>query len=318
MLGYVARRLLWTIPVLWIVLTISFLALHQAYQHGLDLRYIEPQAVAKSTCLPEEQLLGGSLLQSYLVYLKDAITFHWGTTTAFNVNGADLPVRQVVLSHFTVTLRLAIAGFVIAVLFGIPLGALAGLREGSILDRLIATLATVCYTTPPMVMGILMLMFAAGVIVHWVHLSFVPVLWEGEWQNYIVPSLVLGLSSGGFLARLTRSSTLEVLSQDYVRTARAKGLPRLLLANRHVMRNSILPVIAALGQTLASVLAGSLIIEYVFMVPGTAHLLFDGVGEREYPVVLAAVMVYTLMVVLANLLADLVRAVLDPRVRLGE
>ncbi len=318
MLAFVLRRMLWAIPTIWLAFTLAFLALHEAQVGELKLILEKRPAdqppppagpIYQFECpggvqyVPNE--IGCPLYVQYGVYLKELVTFHWESATTFDGD----PIGSAFASTFPVTARLGAASFGIAVLLGMPLGLFAALNRGGWLDHLVSVCSTTAYAVPAIVLAILMLMLAAN------YVPFFPVLWEGDWQSYVLPSVALGISAGGFLALLSRASVLDVLFADYVRTARAKGLRDRAVVGRHVLRNAVLPVLAAMGQTLALLLAGSMLVEWVFQIPGMGKMVFDAIRAQDFPLILATTTLYTALVVCVNLLADIARALADPRVR---
>lgn len=316
MLAYLVRRLLWAIPIVWLTITVSFLALNKAYDERLSVQIERSSEQDGRPEVSPRQVFGSGapLHVRYTRFLGNAARFDWGDSVSYN----GLPVRRVISSSFPVSARIGALAFLIAVLLGALLGTLAAARRDSWVDRFIVAGATLSYTLPSMVLAVLLLMLVAIRIPWFPFLwGLFPVLWDYSWKSYVLPSLVLGLGSGGYLARLTRASVLEVLGQDYVRTARAKGLRERNIIRRHVLKNALPTVVAALGPTLATVLAGSLLVEYIFGIPGAGRLVLDGFAQRDYPLILAGVTLYTLLVVLANLAADIAYGLLDPRLKLG-
>ncbi len=306
MLGYVVRRVLWAVPVMWLAISLTFFAM---------------KATGKVSFALEAQPAGGEytgargvfdprapLYEQYVQFLGHAARFDWGESNFYDGE----PVKQIVADGFPITARIGLLAFLIALGLGVPVGVKAALDRDGRVDRLVSLLSTVSYTIPTIILS-----FLALLVVVDLHIP-IPVLWDGGWRNYVLPSLVLGLSSGGYLARLTKASTLEVLGQDYVRTARAKGLRPGTVTRRHILRNALIPVVALVGPTLAMLITGSVLVEYAFQIPGTGHMLFDGFAHEDFALVLAATMIYTLLVLLANLGADIAYGIINPRVRMGD
>jgi ABC-type dipeptide/oligopeptide/nickel transport system permease component len=313
LLVYVITRLLWAIPTFWLAITIAFIGLNQAYTQ--DVRLELDQAAEGDEVAPvgEVYAFEGPLQEQYVRFLGSAVRFDWGESVTY----AGWSVRRVILTHLPVTAVIGALASLLAVGLGIPLGIRAARLRGSWRDRAIVAAATLSYTFPTMVLAVLLLMLVA-IRIPWLPMlwGLFPVLWDGSWRSYVLPSLVLGLGAGGYLARVTRASVLEVLGEDYVRTARAKGFRDRTVHRAHVLRNALPPIVAALGPTLAALLTGSLLVEYAFGVPGTGKLLFESFAQRDYPLILVGVTLYTLIVVLANLAADVAYALSDPRIKL--
>jgi oligopeptide transport system permease protein len=203
---------------------------------------------------------------------------------------------------------IGVLAFAVSLAIGLPIGVLAALKQNTLVDYVSLLLATIGYTLPSFVLAIFFLVIFA------VKLEWVPVLFNGG-TSYILPALVLGIGGSAFLARLMRSSTLEVMRQDHVRTARAKGLRAQMVTTRHIVRNGMIPVITVMGPTLAGLITGTIIIERVFGVPGMGYLFIDSITRRDYPVIMGTTIFYAFIVVLGNLLVDIAYIVADPRIR---
>ena len=244
------------------------------------------------------------LWQQYARYLGNAARFDFGSS--FTQEGTD--VSEIVLRGFPESATIGVLAFAISLAIGLPIGVLAALKQNTLIDYVSLLLATIGYTLPSFVVAIFFLVIFA------VKLEWVPVLFDGG-RSYILPALVLGISGSAFLARLMRSSTLEVMRQDHVRTARAKGLRARMVTGRHIVRNGMIPVITVMGPTLAGLITGTIIIERVFGIPGMGYLFIDSITRRDYPVIMGTTIFYAFIVVLGNLLVDIAYIVADPRIR---
>jgi ABC-type dipeptide/oligopeptide/nickel transport system permease component len=310
MLAYTLRRLLWAVPTLWLVATLAFFGLNAALTRVRDdaldmaLGGFPPPPIGDEYV--PEYIFEGPLHEAYLRWLGDAVRLDWGPSFAHEFR----PVGDVLREGFAITGTLGLLAFALAAGFGVPLGALAAMRRGW-LDRAVSWGATLAYSVPSLVLVILLLALS----VYAIPFRLFPVPWDagGGWRNYLLPSLVLGVSASGYLARVTRTAVLEVLGQDYVRTARAKGLRERTVARRHVLRNALPTVLSALGRTLGLLLAGSLLVEYAYQVPGTGRLLLDGFTERDFPLIMAGVCLYTALVLAATIAADVAARMTAPR-----
>ena len=221
------------------------------------------------------------------------------------------PVSEVIGERFPATLRLALAATLIAVVLGLGAGALAALRPGSWWDQLLMTAAVLGISTPVFWLGLMLsLLFA-------VWLGWLPVsgYGDGSLANLVLPAFTLGALHTGTIARLTRSSLLEVVRQEYIQTARAKGLGELRILSKHALRNALIPVVTVIGIGLADLLVGAPLTETVFAWPGLGRMLVAAVGQRDLPLVMGAVLVFAVIYVAGNLLVDLAYLVIDPRVR---
>ena len=221
------------------------------------------------------------------------------------------PVAEIVAERLPATVRLALAATVIAVSLGLAAGVIAALRPGGLLDQALMSMAVLGISTPVFWLGMMLsLLFA-------VWLGWLPVsgYGDGAWANLVLPALSLGAVHTGTIARMSRSSLLEVVRQDYIQTARAKGLAEWLVVAKHALRNALIPVVTVIGIGLADLLVGAPLTETVFAWPGLGRMLVASVGQRDLPVVLGAVLIFAVVYVLANLLVDLAYLVIDPRIR---
>lgn len=221
------------------------------------------------------------------------------------------PVGEVIAERFPATLRLAVAATLLAVAFGLTTGIAAALSPGSALDHLLMGAAVIGISTPVFWLGLMLSLFFA------VWLGWLPVsgYGDGAMANLVLPALTLGALHTGTIARMTRSSLLEVVRQDYVQTARAKGLSEVTVVGKHALKNALIPVVTVIGIGLADLLVGAPLTETVFAWPGLGRMLVAAVGQRDLPVVMGAVLVFAVIYVLGSLLVDLAYLVIDPRVR---
>lgn len=219
------------------------------------------------------------------------------------------PVSKIIASRIVPTLQLTLAGIALELLIGLPTGILAALRNGKALDQILMALAFVGVSAPQFVVG-LMLLYAFGYA--W---PILPLGGYGTFAHLILPALSVGLAGGGWYARVTRSAAIDVLRQDYVRTARAKGITARAVVLRHVMKNALLPVTALVGMDLGVLMGGVVVVESVFGWPGIGQMVWQAIQRVDVPVIMGGVLVMAFFVVVGNLLADLLYPVLDPRIR---
>jgi oligopeptide transport system permease protein len=303
---YVARRLLQMIPVFLGATLLIFLmvfALPGDPIEGLfGERAANPAVVAQ---LRAEYNLDEPLWKQYLLYLQGILTLDFGTTFSGRA------VTDVLAEAFPVTLRLALVAFAFEMVLGVGLGLLAGLRRGGLFDgsTLVATLAVI--SIPIFVLGFV-LQFVLGVKLGWVN----PTVGAGApWRDLLLPGIVLGSLSVAYVLRLTRTTVAENMRADYVRTATAKGLPRQRVVTVHLLRNSLIPVVTFLGADLGALMGGAIVTESIFNVPGVGFTIVRALRLRESVTVVSFVTVLVLVYLLANLIVDLLYAVLDPRIR---
>jgi peptide/nickel transport system permease protein len=240
-------------------------------------------------------------------YLQGLAHFDLGTSLQ-----SRRPVVQLLEERLPATLQLTIAALLIAIVLAFPLGVIAAMRKNSAWDRSAMAFAMLGVSVPSFWMGpLLILVFA-------VWLGWLPVSGREGWSSLVLPALTLGLGMAAILARMVRSALLDTLNEDYIRTARAKGLPMRTVVWRHALRNALLPVITLLGLQLGALLGGAVITETVFAWPGIGLLVVESIQRRDYPVVQACVLFISLAYVLVNTLTDLIYARIDPRVRLSD
>ncbi|MFW5679179.1 MAG: ABC transporter permease [Pseudomonadota bacterium] len=312
MLAYTVRRILATIPVLFVVTIIIFLLLH--------LGPSDPAAVIAGDFAQPEHVeriraqlgLDRPLHIQYFDWIGSVLQGDLGTSI-FN----DRPVSALVLQRVEPTLALTISTITFAVLVGVPIGVLAAWKVGTWVDRSVMVLAVAGFSLPVFVLGYLLVFtFALG-------FKLLPVqgyasLSEGFWpffRSLVLPTLSLGMIYVALIARMTRASVIEVLNQDYIRTARAKGLttPPILLI--HALKNAAIPIITTIGLGIALLISGVVVTETVFALPGIGRLTVDAIVRKDYPVIQGVLLIFTVVYVLINLLIDLSYSLFDPRIR---
>jgi ABC-type dipeptide/oligopeptide/nickel transport system permease component len=306
---FIINRIIATIPVLWLVATVTFFLMHAAPGSPWDAKAIGGRRLdpALEASFNRRYGLDKPLGQQYLIYLGNALHLDFGNS--YSKRGAS--VVDIIMRGFPYSARIGVLALVISLAIGIPIGILAALKQNTLLDYGSLLLATIGYALPDFVIAIILLAVFA------VELDWVPVLFT-DWRSYILPSLALGTGGAAFIARLTRSSILELMGQDHVRTARAKGLRQRTVIALHVVRNAMLPVISILGPALAGLITGTIIIERVFGVPGMGYLFIDSITTRDYPVIMATTLFYAFIIVFANLAVDIAYGLADPRIKVGE
>ena len=306
---YVARRLAWLPVILLIVSFITFVLGRFGPGDPVEVlmgQHSNPEVVER---IREQRGLNDNIFVQYGRYLRDVTRGDFGES--FKYRGRT--VGELLKKRMWVSAQLNIAALIISVSLGIPIGLYAAMKQGTGLDTL-AVAATLVGQSVPIFLTApgLLLIFA-------LKLDILPTSgWGGFFDTRIIlPAVAMGVPGVAIMARLTRASTLDVVSQDYVRTARAKGLPESMVRNRHILRNAMIPVITTLGFSLASLAFTSFIVERFFGIPGVGNLLIESVFSRDYPVMNAIVLIGTTLFVMANLVVDLIYPLLDPRIRLG-
>ncbi|MEU0271064.1 ABC transporter permease [Streptomyces sp. NPDC006307] len=302
---YVIRRLLQMIPVF---IGSTFLIFFMVYALGDPVAALfgdrEPDP-ATAARIRAELHLDEPLWKQYLLYMGQIFRGDFGT--AFN----GRRVTELMASAFPVTLRLTLVAIVIEVLIGVTLGVVSGLKRGRPLDTGLLVLTLVVISVPTFVSGYL-LQFLLGVKWGWVRPSVSP---DARLDELILPGTVLALVSLAYVTRLSRTSIAENIRADYVRTAIAKGLPRHRVITRHVLRNSLIPVVTFIGADIGSLMGGAIVTERIFNIHGVGYQLYQGILRNNAPTVVGFVTILVIVFLVANLLVDLLYAVLDPRIR---
>lgn len=306
MLRYIARRLAALVPVLWgvslLVFGLTALSLGDPVRAAMGQRG-EPELIAE---IRKAYGLDEPIWVQYGLWMGRLLRGDLGRSYQ-----QQRPVTRIVLERFPATLRLALAAMAFAVTLGLAAGLLAAVRRGTALDALVMAGALLGISTPVFWLGLmLILVFATG-------LGWFPVsgYGDGGLGHLVLPAVTLGALQAGAIARMARAGLLEVIGQEYIRTARAKGLTEAWVLGKHALRNALLPVVTVVGIGLADLLVGAPLTETVFAWPGLGRMLVTAVGQRDLPVVMGAVLLFAVIYVLGNLLVDLAYGVIDPRLR---
>ena len=305
MLRFLLRRLLVAIPTLLLVITASFFMMRAAPGGPFDSQRKLPPEVERN--VKAKYGLDKPLAIQYLNYLGGVVHGDLGPSLKYK----DKSVTDIIKEDFPTSLRLGLSSLVIGVAFGVALGALAAMRQNTALDYSLTTAAIfgICiptFVTAPM----LILLFGTT-------LGWLPTGGLSDARSYILPVLTLALPQIAVVSRLTRAGMIEVLHSNYIRTARAKGLSERRIVVRHALRAAILPLVGYLGPATAGIITGSLVVERIFSVPGLGKFFVSSALQRDYTVVLGVVILYAVLVILLNLAAEVVQALLDPRMRLS-
>ena len=303
MVGYAAGRVLWIIPVMFGIASITFLLMHFVPRGPWDQdKKLAPQIVEN---LNRSYGLSDPLWKQYWNFLSGAVMGDLGVSYTYQ----DRPVTEIIRQGLPATATLGIVAFLIAVCAGVPLGVVAALKRNGIVDYLSMSFAAAFASIPGFVLGILLVIILS---VRW-HL--LPSSGWGSPSQVIMPAIALAALPLAVIARVTRASVLEVLGEDYIRTARAKGLHPRVVHYRHVLKNASIPVLTLLGPEFAALITGSFIIETVFSIPGIGRLFVQGVFQRDYGLIMGLVLFYSFVIAALNLVVDMLYAVVDPRIR---
>lgn len=247
------------------------------------------------------------IIVQYGDYLKNLVQGDLGVSI---VEKAGKPVTEMIRKGFPISLQLGFIAMSLAIVIGIPLGAIAATKHNSLFDRIFIFFASFFVSIPSFIMTVAMM------LVFGVWLQCLPVAYLESWKSYIMPVLGMSLSSMFTLARLTRTSMLDVTGQDYIKTAKAKGLSNFKVIFKHAFRNAMLPVITALGPMIAGVLTGSFVVEKVFAIPGVGKYFVGAIASRDYPLIMGTAILYGALLIFCNYVVDLLYGIIDPRIKM--
>lgn len=306
MTRFIVGRLLQAIPVLLVVVTATFFLVRAAPGGPFSEEKAVPPEVLKA--LDAKYQLDQPAWQQYLHYLGDLVRGEFGPS--FRYPGRS--VNELIASGFPATAELGCYALLVAVLLGTGAGIIASLRPNTVQDYLPMSSAMLGICLPSFLMGPL-LVLAFGIWLEWVPVSG----WGDLPGDKVLPALTLGAGYAAYIARLSRGGMLEVLSQDYIRTARAKGLPERVVVLKHALRAGIVPVVAYLGPAFAGLLSGSFVVETIFQIPGLGRFFVQAAFNRDYTMVMGTTVFFATLIILFNLLSDIVAVWIDPRLRLG-
>ena len=301
---YIVKRLALALLTVWVVITVTFFVMH-AVPGG---PFLSEKAISESALRALEAKYGMDkpLMTQYFTYLKDIVTkFDFGPS----LKQRGRMVSDIIVDGMSTSVKLGLVAAAIALVTGVVLGAIAALRRNKFFDKLIMVVTTAFVSMPSFIMGVLLLI-AFVVKLAWFpgHGSTPPGL--------VLPIITLSLYPMAYITRLTRSSMLDVLGQDYIRTARAKGVARRRIIFGHAMKNSLIPVITYFGPMIAYIVTGSIVVEQIFAVPGIGRQFVSSIINRDYPMIMGTTIVLAALIVIMNLVSDILYKVVDPRIKL--
>jgi oligopeptide transport system permease protein len=311
---YVVRRVLWMIPVVFFVIVITFVLMHSAQGSPWDKAGGRQLSDVVIRNLNEKYGLNKPVFEQFFLYIWNVLHFDFGLSYQYQ----GKTVVELIGGGWPYTATIGVLAFLLIVPVGVGLGILAALRQNTRVDYATMGFATFAASFPNFVIGALMVVFFSVLMYKWTGGDFF--LPAGGWgvdDHLIMPAVTLALLPIAYTARLTRASTLETIRQDYIRTAWAKGLPERLVVIRHVLKNSLIPVVTTLGPTFAFLVTGSVIVETVFTIPGIGRAFVVAVTSRDYPMILGTTVLFSVVIAVANLVVDVLYVFIDPRVRLS-
>jgi ABC-type dipeptide/oligopeptide/nickel transport system permease component len=307
MLGFIIRRLLWTVPVILVVIFLTFILMRQI--EGNPFRRTEraiPESIQAN--LERKYGLDRPWYVQYAKYVEGVFTLDLGPSLVLR----NRDVNDIVRTHFPPSLELGALAMTFALVFGIPLGMLSALKANTFFDYAAMFVSNVGFAIPSFLVSTLLIYYFA---LKWGDWTGFPTSGWTTWESKVLPTIALGLGPMAYFARLTRGTMLETLQQDYIRTARAKGLRWRRVVVVHTLRNSLIPVVTAAGPILGFLITGSFIVEQIFAIPGIGVYYVDAVEARDYSVVMGLTVLLSVIVILANMVVDILYGVLDPRTR---
>jgi oligopeptide transport system permease protein len=307
MLKFIFFRMLQAIPVLLIVIAVTFILIRQAPGGPFDSeKAVSPYVLEK---LNERYHLDDPLYQQFFDYLGNAVTGDFGPSFKYPTRS----VSEMIFTGLPITFELAINAMVVALIIGISAGLIAALRPNTAQDYIPMSAAMIGICMPSFLMGpLLVLVF--GIWLEWLPVSG----WGYSAGDKILPSITLGATYAAYIARLSRGGMLEILSQDFIRTARAKGIPEHIILFKHALRGGLLPVVSFLGPAIAGLLSGSFVVETIFQIPGLGRFYVQAAFNRDYTMIMGTTVFFSVLIILFNLLSDIIAVMLNPRLSYGD
>lgn len=304
-LKYILKRFGWALATLWAVVTITFVIMHSIPGNPFAKEGKMPPQIYQN--LQHYYHLDQPLFVQYIHYLQSVVTLDFGPSLKSDV----MTVNDMINQGFPVSCALGLEAIVIAVILGIVFGMVAALWQNKLPDYISMILSIIGISVPSFIMATVLINYLA---VQW---NLLPAATWGTWQHTVMPSIALAAMPMAFIARLMRASMLEVLSQDYIKTSKAKGLSKMAILMRHTVRNAILPVVSVLGIITANTVTGSFIIEQIFGIPGMGSMFVKGIFDRDYPVILGSTVFYSAILIFLLFVVDVAYTFIDPRIKLS-
>jgi oligopeptide transport system permease protein len=308
MANYIVKRVAAGLFSLFVLITITFFLMHAV--PGGPFSPAEQRDVPQEVIEKIEQKYGldKPVYEQYFLYLENLLHGDFGTS----FKKADTTVNELIGAGFPVSAKVGGLAILLALLIGIPFGIFSAIYKGRLLDKFSMTFATVGISIPSFVISVLLMFLFA------VKLKILPTYGLSSWKHFILPVFCLSFSPFAYITRLMRSSMLEVMQQDYIRTARSKGVPEFFVVAKHALRNSIVPIVTYLGPLVAALLTGSFVIERLFSIPGLGRYFVNSISDRDYSVILGITVFFGALIILCNIIVDILYVVIDPRVKIEE
>ncbi|MEQ2525891.1 ABC transporter permease [Robertmurraya yapensis] len=304
MATYLIKRFFAMIVTLWLIITLTFFLMHALPGSPFNDERNTSEAVQKN--LIAHFNLDQPVSVQYIEYLKSIVQFDFGPS----IKKSSQTVNDLLGRGFPVSFELGMVTLVVAIISGILLGIVAALKHNGVIDYLAMTIAVLGISVPNFVLATMLIQQVA---VNW---ELLPVATWKSWKHMVLPTLALATGPMAIIARLTRSSMLEVLTQDYILTAKAKGLTPFKIVFKHALKNALLPVVTVLGALAAGILTGTFVIEKIFAIPGMGKYFVDSINNRDYPVIMGTTIFYSALLIFLLFLVDVAYGILDPRIKL--
>ncbi|MCP3773379.1 ABC transporter permease [Paenibacillus sp. MZ04-78.2] len=305
MAPYLLKRFVSMLVTLWLIVTITFFLMHTIPGSPFDRDGKEANPAVVQNMMAFYHLDKPVYVQ-YALYLKSLLTLDLGPSISHYPESVNAMIER----GFPVSFQLGIVSLLLAIASGIALGTAAALRQNGLIDYIAMVLAVIGIAVPNFVVAPLLIKYIA---VEW---ELLPVATWGTWKHVVLPAVALSTGPIAIIARLTRANMVEVLTQDYIETARAKGLSPATIVFKHALRNAVLPVVTLVGALLANVLTGSFVIEKIFAIPGMGKYFVDGINNRDYAVIMGTTVFYSTLLIFMMFLVDVVYSLIDPRIKL--
>ena len=307
MLKYICKRLFAGVLTIVVLITVAFFMMHAmpgSPFNPAEEKNVPPEVLQR---LADSYGLNKPVGEQYLDYWKSLLHGNLGVS----YKKTDTTVNQIIGNHFPVSARVGAVAVLVSLLVGLPLGVLSAVYRGKGVDMACMVFATIGISVPVFVISVLLMYLFSGV------LQWLPTYGLASWRHYILPVACLAFNPIAYIARQTRSSMLEALEQDYVRTARSKGVSEVMVVAKHALKNALTPVITYLGPLVAGLLTGGFVVERLFSVPGMGRYFVQSISDRDYTMIMGIVIFYGIFVVVCNLVSDILLAIVDPRVKLS-
>ena len=308
MLRYILKRLFAGVLTIVVLITVAFFMMHAmpgSPFNPAEERNVPPEVLER---IAASYGLDKPVFEQYIDYWKNLLHGNLG----ISYKKLDTSVNDIIANHFPVSARVGAVAVVASLVIGLPLGILAAIYRGKGIDFASMVFATIGISVPVFVISVLLMYLFSGV------LQWLPSYGLTSWKHYILPVACLAFNPIAYIARQTRSSMLEAMEQDYVRTARAKGVSEVMVVAKHALKNAVTPVVTYLGPLVAGLLTGGFVVERLFSVPGMGRYFVQSISDRDYTMIMGIVIFFGIFVVICNLISDILLAIIDPRVKLSK